>query len=656
MNPSEVLALYERHCDKIKCSGGSQYVALCPFHDDTHHSFSFNTDKTQYYCFGCDAYGNAVQFAKLKGENPKPFYSNNYQKPLLTNGKPTGKPPTKTEGKQKDKPSVDDGQMTVDLSNKAKEYFKNMPYKSDTHLISYQINSVGKDNRGSVTFPYYKDGKVIGIKHHKGKEGQKPYWEGDGKLKWYNEWYIHAFPKDKPLHLTEGEGDANRLVCIGINALSGSGGAGSIPPIPKVFREFKEIIILYDNDPAGERGAEKCAEQIYRSVGTLPYIAQWRKGLPKGFDASDDETGEEIMTAINNKRLHKPTESEGELVTMTISELIKSDYKAPEIIVRNIIEQESVSIISGCSGIGKSWLALNLGLSVASGKPFMGYFEISEPKKVLLVQFELTNGQVKERVELLLKRFRHYRDLIDKNFRYVVLDKHTTFTDRWTAIQNKLRGGEYDGGVVIVDNLYTSVDADVDTSNNQDLKPIASKWDEITYEHKVALSIITHHLKHRKRTPIDIDDVLGGAILSRFSSNIFQIKNSLLSTDLRVGMITKVRGEESQLLEIPFKLRFDDGYFTKGEIINNESLHYIEASDRWEIQLVKDMKSYEKTKADTWTRADIWTHLSTNDGWEKTKTNEQKITRFIKRVCDWGLMEKLDHNLYRIVSTDLIDV
>ena len=341
---------------------------------------------------------------------------------------------------------------------------------------------------------------------------------------------------------------------------------------------------------------------------------------------------------------------------MTISELIKSDYKAPEIIVRNIIEQESVSIISGCSGIGKSWLALNLGLSVASGKPFMGYFEISEPKKVLLVQFELTNGQVKERVELLLKRFRHYRDLIDKNFRYVVLDKHTTFTDRWTAIQNKLRGGEYDGGVVIVDNLYTSVDADVDTSNNQDLKPIASKWDEITYEHKVALSIITHHLKHRKRTPIDIDDVLGGAILSRFSSNIFQIKNSLLSTDLRVGMITKVRGEESQLLEIPFKVRFDDGYFTKGEIINNESLHYIEASDRWEIQLVKDMKSYEKTKADTWTRADIWTHLSTNDGWEKTKTNEQKITRFIKRMCDWGLMEKLDHNLYRIVSTDLIDV
>ena len=68
------------------------------------------------------------------------------------------------------------------------------------------------------------------------------------------------------------------------------------------------------------------------------------------------------------------------------------------------------------------------------------------------------------------------------------------------------------------------------------------------------------------------------------------------------------------------------------------------------------MKSYEKTKADTWTRADIWTHLSTNDGWEKTKTNEQKITRFIKRMCDWGLMEKLDHNLYRIVSTDLIDV
>jgi len=106
----------------------------------------------------------------------------------------------------------------------------------------------------------------------------------------------------------------------------------------------------------------------------------------------------------------------------------------------------SISIISGCSGIGKSWLALNLGLSVASGKPFLGFFEVPKPKKVLLIQFELTNGQVKERIKILLKRYQGYSKVIDENFRYVVLDKHITFTDRWIDIQNELKSGHTFGG------------------------------------------------------------------------------------------------------------------------------------------------------------------------------------------------------------------
>ena len=42
-----------------------------------------------------------------------------------------------------------------------------------------------------------------------------------------------------------------------------------------------------------------------------------------------------------------------------------------------------------------------------------------------------------------------------------------------------------------------------------------------------------------------MDDIMGGANLTRYASNIIQIKNSKLDTDLRVAMITKVRGERS---------------------------------------------------------------------------------------------------------------
>ena len=88
INESEVLSLFERHCNGIKSGGSNQYVGLCPFHDDTHHSFSFNSEGL-YNCKGCGESGNAVKFAKLQNEDPKPYYSDEYKR---TDGKQTGKP------------------------------------------------------------------------------------------------------------------------------------------------------------------------------------------------------------------------------------------------------------------------------------------------------------------------------------------------------------------------------------------------------------------------------------------------------------------------------------------------------------------------------------------------------------------------------------
>ncbi len=46
---------------KLKKSG-KNYTARCPFHDEKTPSFSVNSDKQFYYCFGCGAGGNALGF------------------------------------------------------------------------------------------------------------------------------------------------------------------------------------------------------------------------------------------------------------------------------------------------------------------------------------------------------------------------------------------------------------------------------------------------------------------------------------------------------------------------------------------------------------------------------------------------------------------
>ena len=41
---------------------GSNYVGLCPFHNEKTGSFSVSPNKQMYYCFGCGAGGNVFTF------------------------------------------------------------------------------------------------------------------------------------------------------------------------------------------------------------------------------------------------------------------------------------------------------------------------------------------------------------------------------------------------------------------------------------------------------------------------------------------------------------------------------------------------------------------------------------------------------------------
>src|SRR5579872_3983176 len=41
---------------------GSNFFACCPFHQEKSASFSVSQTKQFYYCFGCGAHGNAIDF------------------------------------------------------------------------------------------------------------------------------------------------------------------------------------------------------------------------------------------------------------------------------------------------------------------------------------------------------------------------------------------------------------------------------------------------------------------------------------------------------------------------------------------------------------------------------------------------------------------
>jgi CHC2-type zinc finger protein len=43
---------------------GKEFTACCPFHEDKHPSFSVNEEAGVFYCFGCGATGDVIDFLK----------------------------------------------------------------------------------------------------------------------------------------------------------------------------------------------------------------------------------------------------------------------------------------------------------------------------------------------------------------------------------------------------------------------------------------------------------------------------------------------------------------------------------------------------------------------------------------------------------------
>ena len=61
---------FEKYLQKIQKIGGQEFKAICPFHEDTNPSLSFNNQTGQFFCHGCKEKGDIFNFySKVKSLN-----------------------------------------------------------------------------------------------------------------------------------------------------------------------------------------------------------------------------------------------------------------------------------------------------------------------------------------------------------------------------------------------------------------------------------------------------------------------------------------------------------------------------------------------------------------------------------------------------------
>lgn len=123
-------------------------------------------------------------------------------------------------------------------------------------LVEFKIGEQVRDGKTYAVFPYMRDGELVNAKKRNVAEKRDMRQEA-GAAPCLFGWHL-IDPRQRTVAITEGEIDAMTLHQAGIPALSVNAGAGNHQWIESDWERlerFSEILICFDDDDAGRKGA-----------------------------------------------------------------------------------------------------------------------------------------------------------------------------------------------------------------------------------------------------------------------------------------------------------------------------------------------------------------------------------------------------------------
>jgi twinkle protein len=268
-----------------KMQSGQAVLKTCPFCGDQKSHFYMDQDEGAFYCHKCQERGNLITLKKHYGD---------YEERKTMN-RPHAKPQgaVREAFPEKDAPSVTpDEKKAMEAHARLLSDPDAMNYITTTRGISLETVKAFKiglqiDQGGSrwLTIPHYEKGELINIKSRSLPPAKRDWRRvKDCRSILLNGDAIETHGDE--IYIAEGEIDALTLIDQGIrNAVGITTGAGSFDPewIDQL-QAVKKIILCYDPDEAGQKGAREVARR-------LGYDRCFNVVLPGGQDVNEYFTG-----------------------------------------------------------------------------------------------------------------------------------------------------------------------------------------------------------------------------------------------------------------------------------------------------------------------------------------------------------------------------
>lgn len=209
---------------------------------------------------------------------------------------------------------------------------------------------------------------------------------------------------DRTIHIVEGEKDVHALERLGLIATCNAGGAGKWHKEFAPYFSGADVVILPDNDEAGEKHAKQVAGMLGQTAQRIRIVHL--PGLKAKGDVSDwIAAGGTVMQLDALCQDAKPADPQAERVAalklVGAGAIVMGSYKQPKWAVPDFVP-EGLSLLAGKPKTGKSWLALDFCVSIAAGMYAMGNVKC-ESGPVLMLALEDTERRLHGRLKAVLQ-------------------------------------------------------------------------------------------------------------------------------------------------------------------------------------------------------------------------------------------------------------
>lgn len=475
-----------------------EWKARCPLHDDHRPSASFNFKKGVWNCQGCEGSGkisNLTYLLKLEAEchDVREGDDRAYRLKL------------EAECNQR----VDDLPTDADLEAWHAALIDSpskMPYLTQERglsAISVQNSELGwvqrwKQQRECFAIPIRNAaGELVAVRFHR-PGGDPKYWgiKGRNQARLYPLSALAAHHKE--VVLTEGVFDALCVKDRGFNAVCHTGSVSTWNSEWNRLFANKVVYICFDRDKAGVAGAEKVAKQLANfakevRVVELPYPVTEKGGKDlTDFLAKEGKANHELDALLEAAEVREPDEAAeaGEQndkprTFRLLSEQEVVDLPEPEWLVEDLLIDGSLADLFGPSGGGKTFLALDLSLSVSTGETWHGRKVKAGP--VIYILAEGVGGFGKR---IVAWRQMNSRTGASRGFYVLSASIDLQSPDDIEALQNTIREMSVFPVMIVIDTYARSHTGD--ENSTKDTSRVIRNLDRLRAEFNSCVWVVHH--------------------------------------------------------------------------------------------------------------------------------------------------------------------